>query len=267
MTVHFRNQNTHRGRPPRAERRRRMAAADGRNLTRITRMRAAGDVGAIASSHAPAGPPTASTRARGGLYRAAGKRLCDVALILVSAPVSVPVVGLLAFLVFIADGANPFFGQLRVGRGGRIFTMWKLRTMVPDAERKLGECLAASPEMLKEWARNQKLRNDPRITRLGLLLRKTSLDELPQLFNVLRGEMSLVGPRPMLPNQRELYDGDAYYRLRPGVTGLWQVSRRNAGSFAGRVAYDEEYDRQLSARLDGKLILQTFHVVVRATGV
>lgn len=144
--------------------------------------------------------------------------------------------------------------------------MWKLRSMVPDAEAKLQAYLDACPKARREWDRSQKLRHDPRITAIGALIRKSSLDELPQLFNVLNGTMSLVGPRPMMLDQTPLYDGTAYYRLRPGITGLWQISARNESEFVARVRYDEVYDRCLSCRNDLGILARTVKVVLRGTG-
>ncbi|MFN6978425.1 MAG: sugar transferase, partial [Gemmobacter sp.] len=117
-----------------------------------------------------------------------------------------------------------------------------------------------------EWDRTQKLRHDPRITPLGHLLRRSSLDELPQLWNVLTGDMSLIGPRPMMVDQKPLYPGRAYYALRPGISGPWQVSDRNATAFADRAGYDERYFRDLSLGTDLRLILATFGAVARGTG-
>jgi lipopolysaccharide/colanic/teichoic acid biosynthesis glycosyltransferase len=142
--------------------------------------------------------------------------------------------------------------------------------MVPDAEASLTRLLAADAGLAAEWARDQKLAHDPRITLLGRFLRRTSLDELPQLWNVLTGEMSLVGPRPFLPEQESLYaDGgrDApYYLLRPGITGLWQVSRRNAGTFAERSDFDGRYAARVSLIGDLAILLATIRIVLRATG-
>lgn len=135
-----------------------------------------------------------------------------------------------------------------------------------DADARLAAHLAADPAMRAEWAESQKLKNDPRITAVGRFLRKTSLDELPQLWNVFKGDMSLVGPRPMMPQQRPLYPGRAYYRMRPGLTGPWQVSDRNAGSFAGRAEYDTEYHRSMSFLRDFTILVLTFWVVLRGTG-
>ena len=216
----------------------------------------------------PAQRRQASTRPRqqgGGAYRNAFKRGLDILLVVVSLPVTLPLIALFALMVSFRGG-HPFYAQARVGRGGRHFRMWKLRTMEPDAENSLERHLASDPKLRAEWDAHQKLRHDPRITSLGHLLRKSSLDELPQIWNVLRGDMSLVGPRPMMPNQQSLYVGRAYYRLRPGLTGLWQVSARNDSVFAYRAACDSRYDRRLCFWLDLKIILFTFIVVFRGTG-
>ena len=209
--------------------------------------------------------PAAATRSDGP-YRARFKRALDIVLVVLSLPVTLPLIGLLA-LANLLTGTAPFFSQPRLGRDGRVFRMWKLRSMVPDADRKLAEVLAQDPARRMEWEHTQKLRDDPRITWLGRYLRISSMDELPQLWNVLRGDMSLVGPRPMLPEQRALYPGDAYFRLRPGLTGSWQVSERNDTCFASRARFDEAYDADVSLRNDLRLILATFAAVARGTGV
>ena len=201
----------------------------------------------------------------GGFYRRRVKRWIDLALILMAAPFVLPLVLLLALFVR-SDGGPAFYTQDRVGRGGKIFRLYKLRSMVTDADARLAAHLAADPAMRAEWAESQKLKNDPRITAVGRFLRKTSLDELPQLWNVFKGDMSLVGPRPMMPQQRPLYPGRAYYRMRPGLTGPWQVSDRNAGSFAGRAEYDTEYHHSMSFLRDFTILLMTFWVVLRGTG-
>ena len=177
---------------------------------------------------------------RHGLYRSSLKRSFDILLVLMALPVVLPLVLVLA-LVILIDGSNPFYAQERVGRGGRRYRMWKLRSMVVDADKRLHGHLDANPEARAEWDETQKLRHDPRVTRFGRLLRKSSLDELPQLWNVLIGHMCLVGPRPMLPEQQILYPGSSYYGLRPGLTGLWQVSERNQSTFASRAMYDDNY--------------------------
>jgi len=169
-------------------------------------------------------------------------------------------------LAVLLQGGRPFYRQDRVGQGGRIFRLWKLRTMVPDAEARLEAHLAASPEARAEWDHCQKLKDDPRITPLGRLLRRSSMDELPQLWNVLRGDMSLVGPRPMMPCQQPLYPGQAYYALRPGITGPWQVSARNESGFADRARYDADYLSRVSFATDLRLLAATVRVVLRSTG-
>jgi exopolysaccharide production protein ExoY len=198
-------------------------------------------------------------------YRITGKRTLDIVLVVIAAPAVLFCIAILA-LIIARDGGSPFFSQMRVGKDGRAYRMWKLRTMVNDADTRLQAHIAADAAANDEWHRTQKLRNDPRITRFGRLLRKTSLDELPQLWNVLIGDMSLVGPRPMLPSQQPLYPGSAYYRLRPGITGMWQVSSRNNSEFVDRAAFDQEYERRLSFVTDLRLILATLVVVLQGTG-
>lgn len=200
-----------------------------------------------------------------GFYRQAGKRLLDIFLVVLAAPIIVPVVLILA--AFLAsDGSNPFYRQKRVGQGGRIFTMWKLRTMVPNADQLLDEHLDQCDVSRREWEVKQKLVNDPRITAFGRTIRKTSLDELPQLWNVLIGDMSLVGPRPMIPNQAELYPGFAYFLLRPGVSGFWQISDRHNSSFEARAEFDDLYNHRISLATDLYVIFKTIAVVLRGTG-
>jgi exopolysaccharide production protein ExoY len=201
----------------------------------------------------------------GGFYRYGLKRAFDVALILVCAVPVIVVVSLLALAVAV-NGGSPFYRQARVGRGGRPYMMWKLRSMTKDADARLAVYLQSNPAAREEWDRCQKLKNDPRVTWFGRILRKSSLDELPQLWNVLIGDMSLVGPRPMMLDQQRLYPGRAYYRLRPGITGIWQVSERNETSFAERASFDDTYDRTLSFITDLKLLAATVRVVINGTG-
>lgn len=202
---------------------------------------------------------------RSGSYRNGLKRALDVTLVLIAAPLVLPLVLIMAALVAL-DGANPFYSQLRLGKDGRVFRIWKLRSMVPNAEARLREYLADDPEARAEWNRAQKLKRDPRVTRVGWLLRKISLDELPQLLNVFTGSMSLVGPRPMMTGQRHLYFGKSYYRMRPGITGFWQISTRNESEFIARVQYDDKYDHSLSFWTDVKILVRTVAVVLRGTG-
>lgn len=200
-----------------------------------------------------------------GVYRRFFKRMLDVTLILLALPVVIPIVAVAAVLVA-RDGANPFYTQLRVGKGGRWFWMWKLRSMVHDADDRMASYLDANPEARQEWDSTQKLKNDPRITKIGRFLRKSSLDELPQLWNVLIGDMSLVGPRPMMISQQHLYHGKAYYALRPGITGFWQTAGRNRTTFEARVEYDNAYEEELSFATDLNLLIETVGVIARGTG-
>lgn len=193
------------------------------------------------------------------------KRGLDVFLVLCVLPLILPVMVLLTIMVAL-DGNSPFYSQLRVGRSGRSFRLWKLRSMVPNADAQLENYLQQDPAARSEWDLTQKLKNDPRITSFGHFLRKTSLDELPQLWNVLRGDMSLVGPRPMLLEQAQLYPGADYYHLRPGVTGLWQISDRNDSTFAARASFDATYAKDLSFGSDIRIMAQTVGVVLRCTG-
>lgn len=200
-----------------------------------------------------------------GLYASFFKRAFDTLLILASAPITVPVIALMAAFAAL-DGSNPFYTQKRVGRNGRMFNIVKMRTMVPNADMMLERHLNANPEARAEWDATQKLKKDPRITLVGRILRKTSLDELPQLWNVLTGDMSLVGPRPILPEQQEMYPGSAYYTVRPGITGPWQVSARNECEFKGRAKFDAVYARKVSFSTDVSLLALTVRTVLRGTG-
>ncbi|WP_071674975.1 sugar transferase [Nioella nitratireducens] len=200
------------------------------------------------------------------LYRRRSKRVLDLAIIALVAVPALLLIGVFAAILKLREGGAVFYCQERIGRNGRSFRMWKLRTMVPDADKVLETYLSDHPEARAEWDRHQKLRNDPRITRMGRFLRRSSLDEVPQLWNVLMGEMSIVGPRPMMCNQRVLYPGTEYYAMRPGITGYWQTSDRNDTSFHERAWYDQAYYRALSLRTDLAIILRTFSVVLRGTG-
>lgn len=204
-------------------------------------------------------------RHRTRIYTGFFKRLMDIVIVLIAALPVAAVVAILAALVA-SDGKSPFFAQNRVGRHGVTFRMWKLRSMVSDAEAQLETYLNANPKHRREWDEHQKLRHDPRITPIGRIIRKTSLDELPQLFNVLKGDMSIVGPRPMMPSQRVMYPGLAYFAMRPGITGFWQISVRNESSFAERAEFDNSYFKEMSFVTDVSVILRTFRVVLCGTG-
>ncbi|MGM0585370.1 MAG: sugar transferase [Pseudomonadota bacterium] len=183
-------------------------------------------------------------------------------------PMVAPVIAGLAAAVTLREGGRPLFGHTRIGRGGRPFRCWKIRSMVPDAEARLARHLAENPGAAEEWRATRKLADDPRVTRFGEFLRRTSLDELPQIWNVLRGEMSFVGPRPVPADELKLYGAAraAYQAMRPGITGLWQVSGRNEVAYAERVQLDVNYLRRMSFWFDLKVILLTGGAVLRFTG-
>ena len=179
-----------------------------------------------------------------------------------------PVMGVVAFLIWRRDGAPVLFAHYRVGHDGKLFRCMKFRTMYRDAERMLAELLENDPAARAEWQREQKLLRDPRITPIGHFLRRTSLDELPQLFNVLRGDMSLVGPRPITVGELTRYGRVRWHYLsvRPGITGLWQGSGRNNTSYDERVALDRRYVEERTAWMNLQILLKTVKVVVVRDG-
>ncbi len=196
------------------------------------------------------------------------KRCLDVILVCIGGILISPLLFIVGIVVKWTSPGPIFYGQERIGRGGRRFKAWKFRTMVQDAEQVLEQYLTKHPELRAEWEANQKIKEDPRITRFGQILRKTSLDEFPQLWNVLRGEMSLVGPRPIVENEIEKY-GDSfelYKQVRPGLTGLWQVSGRNNTTYEERVRLDEYYVRNWSIWLDIYILAKTVWVVLSREG-
>lgn len=174
----------------------------------------------------------------------------------------------IALAVALRMGAPVHYWQKRLGRGGKAFPFYKFRSMCLDADAMLKRHLAANPDARLQWRRYQKLEDDPRITPLGRFLRRTSLDELPQLFNVLKGDMSLVGPRPCMERQRSLYGPhwSRYCDMRPGITGLWQVSGRNRLTYAQRVELDMTYASEWSLWLDIKIMVRTVRVVLTHDG-
>jgi lipopolysaccharide/colanic/teichoic acid biosynthesis glycosyltransferase len=200
-----------------------------------------------------------------GWYAEHGKRLFDIALIVLSLPIVLPLL-LIVWALLSLSGGDAIFAQPRVGRNHRVFTIWKFRTMVHNADAILAQYLDENAEARREWDLHQKLKHDPRVTPFGRFLRKSSLDELPQLLNVLTGDMSLVGPRPMLPEQQAMYPGAAYYLMRPGITGFWQISDRNNCSFSKRAFYDAMYARSMSFATDLRVLVRTLAVVFRGTG-
>ncbi len=197
------------------------------------------------------------------LKRALELLACVLLLVLLS-----PLLGLLALLVKLSSPGPVFFRQDRIGRSRRLFACLKFRTMRVDAEQRLQELLEHDAGIRAEWQKYARITNDPRITGVGRMLRRFSLDELPQLWNVIRGEMALVGPRPYLPRESgQIGDYlDAIVRVRPGMTGLWQVSGRSALPFAERLVLDEFYIRNWSLWMDFSIVLRTVWVVLGGHG-
>lgn len=194
------------------------------------------------------------------------KRVADIIGALTIGLVFLPLIAIV--VVALGQSGEIIFAHPRVGRAGRLFKVYKFRSMVADADHVLAQVLACDPDARVEWERDHKLRNDPRITPLGAFLRKTSLDELPQLWNVLRGDMSLVGPRPIIPAELGKYGRAARYYLavKPGITGLWQVTGRSDTDYRRRVAIDRRYARTASLWVDLRVLLKTVLVVLSRRG-
>jgi lipopolysaccharide/colanic/teichoic acid biosynthesis glycosyltransferase len=195
------------------------------------------------------------------------KRAVDLFVCLVAAPLLL-IIGLPIALILTLEGGNVVYSQLRVGANGRQFACLKFRSMVHNADERLQQMLASDSFACDEWSRFQKLTNDPRVTWFGKFLRAYSLDELPQFINVLRGEMSVVGPRPIMIDQIELYGEQfgTYCVMKPGITGLWQVSGRNERTFAERVRLDSQYANTWSIVGDMKIMLLTIPAVLHGRG-
>jgi exopolysaccharide production protein ExoY len=196
-----------------------------------------------------------------------GKRIVDIVGALMLAAVFSPLLLVVTLLQY-GDGESILFRHIRIGRNGRAFKVYKFRTMIPNADQALRELIANNPELRQEWLRDHKLKNDPRVTLIGKFLRKTSLDELPQLWNVLRGEMSLVGPRPVVRAELRKYGRAARYYLavKPGITGIWQISGRNDTNYRRRVAMDRYYTSVASLGTDLVVLAKTVDVVLRRRG-
>jgi len=193
------------------------------------------------------------------------KRAVDVAIALAAIILLSPLMLMIMGLIKTTTRGSIFFAHFRIGYRGRQFPCYKFRTMVADAEEVLARHLASDPNVAQEWLETRKLRNDPRVTFVGRLLRKSSLDELPQLINILRGEMSCVGPRPIVAHELQRYGAHAaeYLRTRPGLTGIWQVSGRSALAYADRVALDCHYVRNWSLWTDLAIIGKTAFAVMK----
>ncbi len=189
-------------------------------------------------------------------------------LVLLLLPFLIPVLLVVSALVMMSSPGQVFYSHRRIRRNGEFFSMWKFRTMCQNSAEVLEQYLSAHPEARAEWSKSHKLKSDPRITAVGLFLRRYSLDELPQMWNVFTGQMSLVGPRPIVAAEVEKY-GDCfgcYCRVKPGLTGLWQVSGRSTLSYDERVALDCEYVERWSLRRDFVILLKTFLSVANQNG-
>lgn len=213
-------------------------------------------------------PPFASNLVRRGKYGyqsyRALKRVVDIVVSLGALILLSPVFLVLTLCIAAADGFPVLFRQRRLGENGVMFSMLKFRSMVKNAE----EVLKRDPVLYEEFKTNFKLKNDPRILPIGKFIRKTSLDELPQLINVLRGEMSIVGPRPIVEKELEMYGDkkDIYLSMKPGCAGLWQCSGRSETSYEERVALDEQYYVTASIRNDIKILVMTFLAILKKEG-
>lgn len=197
------------------------------------------------------------------------KRMMDVVGAIIGMLILIPLtIGIAIAKIILKDKGPIIYTQNRIGKDGKIFKMYKFRSMVVGADEILEEYLAQNEEAREEYKINKKLKDDPRVTKIGKFIRKTSIDEFPQFINVLKGEMSIVGPRPYLP--REIEDMENYYpyivALKPGVTGFWQVSGRNDVTFKDRLEMDMEYYYKHSLKLDIKIMLRTVLKVLKAEG-
>ena len=196
------------------------------------------------------------------------KRVLDLLVCTCALPVALPLGGLIALLIRMDSKGAALYTQQRIGKNGKPFTLYKFRTMTQNADAELEIYLKNNPALADEWKRTQKLQNDPRVTKIGHLLRKTSLDELPQLINVFKGEMSLVGPRPIVEDEIERYGKvfKEYCEMDPGLTGLWQISGRSDTTYARRLACDHKYANNWSLWLDIKILAKTIPTALKGFG-
>lgn len=206
---------------------------------------------------------------RPSFYRRSGKRLLDLCIAVPIFTCALPLIAVLAVLVKLTSKGPAFYGATRLGRDGKSFRMWKLRTMVEDADKQPARWREINPGLAQIYYANYKLKDDPRITTIGRFLRKTSLDELPQLWNVIRGEMSLVAPRPIVSGEIENYGDCASLLLSvpPGITGCWQVEGRNEIEYPERADLELSYVESLSFRNDVRLLLRTVPALLKVNGV
>ncbi len=204
----------------------------------------------------------------GSIVGGAAKRASDIILAAVALLALLPLMLGIALLVRATSRGPVFFGHERVGYGGRRFHCYKFRTMVTDGDRVLEDYLSQFPAERQVWLAERKLHNDPRVTPLGAVLRKLSIDELPQLYNIIAGHMSVVGPRPVVADELQNYGRSAvhYLRTRPGLTGLWQISGRNDTSYRKRVMLDRLYVQRWSILLDMRIVALTIPAVLTSRG-
>lgn len=220
------------------------------------------------TSHAAADLPRSNIKSPKRQLNDTAARSLDIVASLVALIVFAPVMLAIAIAIKLLDPGPVFFRHRRIGRNGEYFACWKFRTMVVDADERLARLLSQDDAAAKEWDENQKLRNDPRITPLGRFLRRSSLDELPQLFNIISGEMSIVGPRPIVDDEVQRY-GERfalYCAVRPGLTGLWQISGRSDTRYFERVLLDARYVSSRTLLRNVKIIILTVPRVIAARG-
>ena len=212
---------------------------------------------------APRNIPERSAPAR----TVSAKRLIDIVGALAALLFFAPLMSII-YVILMFSGGGPVFAHRRVGQNGVLFSCYKFRSMVKNADAVLANHLRQNPGARAEWESSCKLARDPRVTWFGMLLRRSSMDELPQFINVLRGDMSLVGPRPIVPDEVERYSGwiRAYYQCKPGITGLWQVSGRNDVAYDRRVRLDAVYARKKSVGLDAIILIRTVRAVLSGRG-
>ena len=232
----------------------------------LTHPRNALDVSELLSSRETRLPADEELKARSPVGGAT-KRLMDLFLSAVAIVLLLPTFAIVAVVIKLTSKGPVLFSHPRVGFGGKPFRCYKFRTMVCDSEAVLASLLASSPAAALEWSQTQKLKNDPRVTGIGRLLRKSSLDELPQLFNAVLGQMSLVGPRPVTQTELKRFGRSAskYLAARPGLTGLWQVSGRSSLNYSRRVALDRYYVSNWSPLLDLKIVLRTIPALLKTS--
>lgn len=197
------------------------------------------------------------------------KRIFDIIFSLFALVICLPLLLIIAAIILFSSRGKIIYSHERIGRGGKPFRCYKFRTMYKDADLRLQELLTNNPQLLEEWKSSRKLKKDPRVTPVGQFLRKTSLDEFPQFWNVLKGELSIVGPRPVVKEEVTDYLGDKASKIlsvRPGLTGIWQVSGRNDVSYANRINLDEQYVDTHSLYLDLILIFKTIPRMIFSKG-